>query len=109
MDRPINNDFDVNKSSGIIVDRVQTFTISNNLIRHFSIDIQTRLATGVINQNLLTQNNAAGAAINGGSEKNPANVTLTNNRSALNLVAGVVLTPTANNFTIYNGNPLTGC
>ena len=68
----------------VFVDRVSDFRISNNLIRRASFGVSTRLASGTIEGNLLTDHFGAGTDVTGGSLAQPATVLVHANRATGN-------------------------
>jgi hypothetical protein len=87
---------------GIVADRAMDFVIRHNLIRHTSTGIQTRLASGIIQGNLLVNNNGNGVGAGGGSQAQPAEVAIRGNRATENLV-GLILGAVANTLQLQLG------
>lgn len=71
---------DVFLSRAVTVDRVSDFKITNNVVQHAGFGIFSRLASGVIEGNLLSNNVASGAEVFGGSNNDPAHVLVRSNR-----------------------------
>ncbi len=92
---------------GIIIDRAMDFVIRRNLIQRTSSGITTRLASGIIQGNLLMNNNANGVGAGGGSRNQPAQLAVRSNRATGNLV-GLILGAVPNTFPLQLGqNELT--
>jgi hypothetical protein len=91
------------RGRGIIADRAMGFVIRRNLIRHAFVGIETRLASGIIQGNLLVNNNGgSGVAAGGGSQAQPAQVTIRGNRATENL-EGLILGAVANTLQVQIG------
>ena len=90
------------RGRGIIVERVSDFVIRRNVVRHTYTGLQTLLASGVIEGNLLFSNNANGIGIGGGSLADPSQVTVRANRATQNL-EGLIFGVVANTFPLQLG------
>ncbi len=88
---------------GIIADRAMDFIIRHNLIRRTYTGITTRLASGIIQGNLLVNNNANGVGASGGSQAQPAQVAIRGNRATENLEFGLILGAVANTLQVQIG------
>jgi hypothetical protein len=71
-------------SAGVFLDRVSAFEVRNNTIHRTSWGIFTRLASGAIEGNLLSDNGEIGSLVTGGSLAHPATVLLHANRATNN-------------------------
>jgi hypothetical protein len=83
-------------TASLFVDRVSDFRIRNNFMQHEDFGAVTRLASGVLEGNLLIQNGEA-TSVTGGSLTHPATVFLLANRATrntshgfMNIATGVV-------------------
>jgi hypothetical protein len=90
------------RGRAIIADRALGFVIRHNLIRHTFVSIETRLASGIIQGNLLVNNTADGIDATGGSQAHPAEVVILGNRATKNL-EGIILVAIANTLVVQRG------
>jgi hypothetical protein len=76
--------------AAMFIDRVTTFLVDRNVFRHDAPGINTRLSSGTMKSNF-AHDNVAGLATSGGSQLEPAHVTMVANRSTHNNTGAIVL------------------
>jgi len=73
----------------VFIDRVSDFRFTNNLVERSAFGVNTRLASGAIQGNLLADNLEVGSIVTGGSLAHPATVLIRANRASRNGAHGI--------------------